>query len=257
MIASSREDGPLMDESAPVGEELSVRELSDRSGQSVRTIHYYISEGLLPPPRGAKRNATYSSAHLARLRLIAALRDEGLALAAIRARVAPLGDEQVFAVVRTLDTYLNAGHGQPITTLGMIEAAVADEMNLEPPPAFAPSAPLDESVFDWSARGTESAAHRDVRESAADYVSRVLGRSKPAPSRPLPPQARPTKVSGPRGVSPEAWYHFPIADGIELRVREDRYHQSRGRLHAVVDGVVASLNRYGLSLPDDRDSYDS
>src|SRR5574338_1010843 len=68
----------------------SIRELAEQAGTTVRTIHYYISEGLLPPPSGATRSATYSDAHLARLRLIGPLRDEGLALASIRQRLAPL-----------------------------------------------------------------------------------------------------------------------------------------------------------------------
>jgi DNA-binding transcriptional MerR regulator len=241
--------------SAKHSRELTVRELSDLSGQSVRTIHYYISEGLLPPPRGAKRNATYTSAHLARLRLIAALRDEGLALAAIRSRVAPLADEQVFAVVAALDDYLSAGDGQPITTLGMIEAAVSDEMSFEQPPAFVSAPPA--TAYNTNRFAPEDTGRSEVRESAADYVSRVLGHTKSAPPRSLPPQARPSPSPRPQGVTPEAWYHFSIADGIELRVREDRYHESRGRLRAVVDTVIASLNRYGLSPPEDRDPHSS
>jgi len=101
----------------------SIRDLADLAGMSVRTIHYYIAEGLLPPPQGAKRNASYTGAHLARLRLIAALREEGLALAAIRARLAPLADEQALAVVTTLDEHLEAGD-RAITILGLIEAAL-------------------------------------------------------------------------------------------------------------------------------------
>ena len=81
---------------------LSVRDLAEQADTTVRTIHYYIAEGLLPPPQGTKRNANYTVAHLARLRLIAALRDEGLALAGIRQRLAPLSDEQAVDVMREL-----------------------------------------------------------------------------------------------------------------------------------------------------------
>ena len=48
--------------------ELSARELAELAGTTVRTIHYYASEGLLPAPSGATRAATYTAAHLARLR---------------------------------------------------------------------------------------------------------------------------------------------------------------------------------------------
>ena len=45
-----------------------------------------------------------------------------------------------------------------------------------------------------------------------------------------------------------------MTDGIELRVREDRYHQAKGRMHAVVDALRATLHRYGMlghDPPDD------
>ncbi len=64
--------------------DFSIQELSDQTGLPRRTIHFYIQQGLLPPPSGAGLGARYSETHLLRLRLIPALRQRGLRLDEIR-----------------------------------------------------------------------------------------------------------------------------------------------------------------------------
>jgi DNA-binding transcriptional MerR regulator len=63
-----------------------IGDLSRRSRVSVPTIKYYLREGLLPPGAATAANqATYSDAHLQRLRLIRALIEVGrLSVAAAR-----------------------------------------------------------------------------------------------------------------------------------------------------------------------------
>ena len=63
--------------------DLTVDELAERTGATVRTIRYYQSEGLLPAPERRGREARYGAAHLERLLLIAALQARGLRLTAI------------------------------------------------------------------------------------------------------------------------------------------------------------------------------
>ncbi len=63
--------------------ELTVDQLAERSGASVRTIRYYQSEGLLPAPARRGREARYDGSHLARLEAIADLQARGLRLNAI------------------------------------------------------------------------------------------------------------------------------------------------------------------------------
>ena len=64
--------------------ELTVAELADAAGVSVRTVRYYQAEGLLPPPDRAGRVARYGPEHSERLALITSLQARGLRLSTIR-----------------------------------------------------------------------------------------------------------------------------------------------------------------------------
>ncbi|MCF3121644.1 MULTISPECIES: MerR family transcriptional regulator [Streptomyces] len=63
---------------------LTVDELAARAGVTVRTIRFYSTKGLLPPPViGPRRVGHYGQAHLSRLALIEELQHQGMTLAAI------------------------------------------------------------------------------------------------------------------------------------------------------------------------------
>ncbi|MGG2459937.1 MerR family transcriptional regulator [Streptomyces sp. RGM 3693] len=78
-----------MMESAPDG--LTVDELAARAGVTVRTIRFYSTRGLLPPPEiGPRRVGRYGPDHLSRLALIEELQHQGLTLSAIERYLAQL-----------------------------------------------------------------------------------------------------------------------------------------------------------------------
>ena len=64
--------------------EYKVSELADKAGVTKRTIHYYISKGLLLPPEGNGVNSLYNDEHLERLLLIKKLQSEYMPLNKIR-----------------------------------------------------------------------------------------------------------------------------------------------------------------------------
>ncbi|MFI8997641.1 MerR family transcriptional regulator [Streptomyces sp. NPDC053542] len=63
---------------------LTVDELAARAGVTVRTIRFYSTRGLLPPPEiGPRRVGRYGADHLSRLALIEELQHQGMTLSAI------------------------------------------------------------------------------------------------------------------------------------------------------------------------------
>ncbi|MEV6543841.1 MerR family transcriptional regulator [Streptomyces sp. NPDC051665] len=63
---------------------LTIDELAARAGTTVRTVRFYSTKGLLPPPViGARRVGHYGPEHLSRLALIEELQHQGMTLAAI------------------------------------------------------------------------------------------------------------------------------------------------------------------------------
>lgn len=60
-----------------------VYELSEMTGFTIRTIRYYIQEGLLAPPAGRGRGGFYFDSHLNQLRLIKSLQEKGMKISSI------------------------------------------------------------------------------------------------------------------------------------------------------------------------------
>ncbi|MBU7600654.1 MerR family transcriptional regulator [Streptomyces sp. P38-E01] len=85
---------------------LTVDELAARAGVTVRTIRFYSTRGLLPPPRiGPRRVGRYDHGHLARLALIEELQSQGMTLSAIERYLQRLPEEitaQDLAIHRAL-----------------------------------------------------------------------------------------------------------------------------------------------------------
>src|ERR687893_789744 len=88
-------DEDALDRRTADGERLTLGELTAAADVSVRTIRYYIAEGLLPPPEGSGPGSAYTAGHLDRLLLIQRLKEAYLPLKEIRRRLSGLSDDEV------------------------------------------------------------------------------------------------------------------------------------------------------------------
>ncbi|MEJ2722174.1 MAG: MerR family transcriptional regulator, partial [bacterium] len=80
-----------------------IWELAEQAGVSRRTVHYYVKEGLLPPPDGRGRNARYREEHLLKLVLIGLLKKSvPLRLEGIRELISPMGPGALRREIRKL-----------------------------------------------------------------------------------------------------------------------------------------------------------
>jgi DNA-binding transcriptional MerR regulator len=64
--------------------QLTIEALASQAGTATTTVRMYQAKGLLPPPERRGRVGYYGQGHLARLRLIAQLQDQGFSLASIK-----------------------------------------------------------------------------------------------------------------------------------------------------------------------------
>src|SRR4051794_38623766 len=139
-------------------ERLTLGELTAAADVSVRTVRYYIAEGLLPPPEGSGPGSAYTQGHLDRLRLIQRLKEAYLPLKEIRRRLSGLSDDEV----RNL---LAAGDNQaaPITS------------------------PATEMLYDDSLAGARD--YLALLESGEQYRTEPMALQFPAAA--APPEATP------------------------------------------------------------------
>ena len=78
-----------MDESVEALRELlTLDELTNRVGMSVRNVRFYTTKGLVPPPIRRGRSGYYTPDHVARLELVQELQSHGFTLSAIEQYVA-------------------------------------------------------------------------------------------------------------------------------------------------------------------------
>lgn len=84
--------------------EYKVSELADKAGVTKRTIHYYISKGLLLPPEGSGVNSLYNDEHLQRILLIKKLQSEYMPLNKIREYILENPTEKVQKETKEIKT---------------------------------------------------------------------------------------------------------------------------------------------------------
>jgi DNA-binding transcriptional MerR regulator len=83
--------------SKPTEGEMTIRQLAERTGMTVRNIRAHQTRGLLPPPTVRGRTGYYGEEHVARIELTREMQADGLNLEAIR-RVLDSGDGSASAI---------------------------------------------------------------------------------------------------------------------------------------------------------------
>jgi DNA-binding transcriptional MerR regulator len=202
-------DSPATNDSS---RRMSLRELTDAAGVSIRTVRYYIAEGLLPPPEGSGPSSAYSQAHLDRLRLIHRLKEAYLPLKEIRRRLSGLEEDGVRAML--VEDHLDPGSA----------AGVA-------------------STLDPTMQGARE--YLTMMESGQTYHTEPLGLALPSAPSPLMSQQvkrRPTPeippaASAAKPAKTEAttlWRRVRLGDGAELVISDEAYAKHPDRVDWLV-----------------------
>ncbi|HEY8445772.1 MAG TPA: MerR family transcriptional regulator [Thermomicrobiales bacterium] len=192
------------------GRRYSLGELTEAAGVSVRTVRYYIAEGLLPPAVTAGARSFYTQAHLDRLRLIGLLKEAYLPLKEIRRRLAGLDDAEVRRLLaETAAEQRVAAREIPSDSAADYIARIRSRALGKPRPTAPPAAPRAHA---WS-----------LSESAE--VPEVL------PSLAAPPSSMGSlDLDLDQEESGSTWRRVPLSDDAELLIREDAYQRRRDQV---------------------------
>jgi DNA-binding transcriptional MerR regulator len=185
-----------------------IDELAEFTSVTPRTIRYYTTEGLLPPPDVRGRYALYSDEHLRRLRLIVRLKQSYLPLLAIREKLAQMSDQEVADILR--------------------------QEGIEKEASATPEQPFE--------------LPQDTPETAAEYISRILSQRKHAKPRRIGRYSRiiPIEPDTPASITipipalvaePSAqniWQRIPLTEELELHVRMPLSAETQEQMKKVV-----------------------
>jgi DNA-binding transcriptional MerR regulator len=232
-------------------EQYLIHEVAEKAGVSTRTIRYYITEGLLPPPSNRGRYASYDPAYIDLIRLIRQLKDSFLPLKEIKLLVHDISPERVQELLRSSETLrrlqqevgFNAENAEEIvddSAKGYINHVmqrrlvqrVSDEMaNYDQPPAF-----QEDNLMMSAPRITDA----DSFEKPAF----IRKRSQAPSATPAPRERKPEKISDEmkmnahqtlnEEINLNTWQRYEIMEGVELNIRGDVEKQSSGKLADII-----------------------
>lgn len=100
-----------------MAKEYKIGELAEKGGVSKRTIHYYLSRGLLPPPKGAGPHSFYTQEHLLRLELIKKLQENYWPLDKIRKHLNTLPPAEIQKKLIEFERLAKEKPGMPVFAL--------------------------------------------------------------------------------------------------------------------------------------------
>lgn len=206
-------------------EQFSIRELAQKADVTARTIRYYTTEGLLPPPNTNGRYALYTHEHVQRLQLIARLKEAYLPLNEIKAQMEQLTSKQVQQLLAEYDQHTAPPPASATEYIAQVLATQNQPTN-QPTMTHRKSFgyqdrasnrhPPSREFVDLSRQPEFARGQADAMEATPASVS---------PARSLAPQPynypslRETRDAV-YGTSEEHWRRVVLAPGVELHVRE-------------------------------------
>ena len=201
-------------------EELTIEDLEKHSGLSVRTLHYYMQEGLLPGPDKRGKYASYSQEHLDRLDLILILKELHLPLKKIRSLLESMTPDEIQHYrddQEDLLVKLKAAKLDQETSFSDSESSSALEYikGLEEAHGMIREIRNDQTYFP-----------RRIREEKYLFNNESIGLDKATPQ----PQE-------------ERWRRVVLAEGIELHTRETRDKETAYKIKRLLSFARSLFDR--------------
>lgn len=189
--------------------ELTIEDLEQHSGLSIRTLHYYMQMGLLPSPDKRGKYASYSQEHLDRLDLILILKELHLPLKEIRAVLTSLTPSEIIH-------YRNDQQD-------LLEKI----KSVKPQAEEQDKSKRENSALDYIKMLEESHnIHKEITENASSVYNNRQGK----PFKP-PEVARSTND---QDLKIEIWRRVIFDDGVALSIRDTQDSQRRNKIDRLI-----------------------
>lgn len=230
------------------GQDLTLEELSERTGVEARTLRSWVSEGLLAPPFKPGRGARYPASNADRALAIRSLKDmHGLSLAEIGRRFLMASDEQIREwAASTVQTSARPGSAREYLNKLRGRAAAAEAARPEPTRFVAKSmvAPADVDAAAeqlapiYERRRVTAAPAASTTSSATDRtrIEQLILALEGLLATPAPRRATST-----------TWTRISVTADLELSVRGDLdpaqrllFEQLADQLRALLTGRTAA-----------------
>jgi DNA-binding transcriptional MerR regulator len=229
---------------------LTIDELATRAGVPVRTVRFYIAEGLLPGASTRGKGASYTQEHLDRLQLIRLLVARHLPLVEVRELVTRLPPDEVRDVIQEEQerTEEVAAQASKPTSPKEYLSALLDQARGYPSQGIATGGVQ-------GSRGTAVSPpwpQQQQRQKKEDQ-------SLQSPLPPLPAR-QPPDLRAPLPIAPLTrwrepalpWHRWELASGIELQVRADVAQAEQEVIERVLDAIRAVLKQTTVYRLDDQ-----
>jgi DNA-binding transcriptional MerR regulator len=245
----------------PTAATYTIGDLARLTGLNVRTIRYYIAQGLIPASGESGPGAHYGEGHLDRLRLTKRLQAQHLPLSEIRGRLADLSDGDVAGLVATSDAEPEA---PPTSALEYVRKLLGTEADAgtEPPPSrsiapmrLAMRAGLIKTTSAKHLRQADIAEHSETY-SAADPGHEFTAMAAPpsaAPAMPRlkdvpagPPTSRERPPNEPQSLERSQWERLSLGPNLELHVRRPLSRLDQRRVERLITIARQVLKEDGV-----------
>jgi DNA-binding transcriptional MerR regulator len=228
-------------------EQYLIHEVAEKAGVSTRTIRYYISEGLLPPPSNRGRYSYYDPAYIDLIRLIRQLKDSFLPLKEIKMLVQDITPERVQELLQSSATLRRLQQEVGFT------AQNADETDDDSASAYINNVlqrrlvqRVSEEIGNYDKAFQPAAETPDIQsppritdresfEKPAFIRKRSQASSESEELLPAMMQVFSNEpVPRNREINNNTWQRYEIMEGVELNIRGDIEKRSSGKLKDII-----------------------
>ena len=214
----------------PADTDYTIADLARLTGVNVRTIRYYLAQGLLPATGESGPGAHYSQGHLDRLKLTKRLQEQHLPLAEIRVRLGEMRDEDVAALVGEAA----APQAPPTSALDYVRSVLAASSGSAGTAARGAAPRLARSMSPASAPSGASAPIQPPHHLAVGSISQLSDAALRSEALPAPALEEATTHHEPPPLERSQWERLSLGPNVELHVRRPLSRQEQKRVERLI-----------------------